>query len=132
MTRLLALLALAPWGFQCSDAPRSSATPYAMDVDVVRAAWSLADDVLPVDRCEEPRIVVARTSCTNGCVYGYRVENEIVIDDRLSDADAHATVRHEAVHWLAWCTGYQATGDAGHADPLLWDDGVLGRAEGML
>lgn len=120
------ILMLAPWGFQCPD----STHEYDSDVILVREAWG-EDPALPtIDNCGWPQISIEHTSCSNGCVYGVTFRNEITINDRLNDSELHAAVRHETVHWLAWCTGYQVYGDPGHADPVLWD-GVLIRAEEM-
>jgi hypothetical protein len=48
----------------------------------------------------------------------------------LDDAEARYVVRHETVHWLAWCTGHQQWGDPGHSMPELWGaSGVLARSE---
>jgi hypothetical protein len=115
----IALLLLAPWGFQCP----AYTDDFVDDVAVVRDEWRAS--ALPADTCGNPTVSVQSLAG----VYGYQHENDIVIDRDLSDIDARATARHETVHWLAWCTRYQASGDAGHADPLLWDDGLLGRVE---
>lgn len=123
----LIVIALAPWGFPCV----SYTDEYIDEVELSRVAW-WADWALPADTCGEPRVQLRDLPCDAECSTGFYVagSDTILIRDDMSDADTRAAVRHETVHWLAWCTGYQASGDAGHADPSLWgNEGVLARAE---
>lgn len=117
MTWTLALLVLLA---QCPHVTHA----YDAEVIRVRDVWA-ADESLPIDECDFPRV-----SMQSGLgVGGYHYANDIVINADMEDAATRYVVRHEATHWLAWCTGYQASGDAGHSMPELWGaDGVLERS----
>ena len=124
MTRLVlvAAFALAPCGFQCPQ--RTDA--YANEVAAVRRVWVAP---LPPDTCGNPRVSLRTLPCDEGCLYSYQYLTDIVVRDDLDEATTRAAVRHETVHWLAWCTGYQPSGDAGHSMPELWGaGGVLERS----
>jgi len=121
----LALVLLAPFGFQCPDVTHV----YDADVAATRAAWS-DDEALPADDCGSPRVVTQRLTCDTTCYADVQAGDTIYIDDRFDEVTQHSAARHGAVHWLAWCTGYQVNGDPGHSMPELWGaDGVLERAE---
>ena len=145
--RLIVLLTLTA----CAQpGPVASETPYGVDVDRVRAAWSL-DESLPADRCDEPavRLEAAWPDCDGGyCVLSrfirgsYRARHMLEIRAGLDDATTRALVRHEAAHWLSVCTDHEATQDAtgypygnadySHRDARLWGpDGVVARAGAM-
>ena len=144
--RLLALLTLTA----CAQpGPVASDTPYGVDVDSVRAAWSL-DESLPADRCDEPALrIEAWPDCDGGyCVLSrfirgsYRTRHTLEIRDGLDDATTRALVRHEAGHWLSVCTDHEATqnatgypygnADYSHRDARMWGpDGVVTRAGAM-
>lgn len=103
-------------------------TTGAYDVEVarIRDAWS-ADASLPADECGVPRVDVANLG---GDIAGYQWGDVLTIARDLDEQAAHAAVRHEVVHWLAWCTGLAGWGDPGHSIAALWGaDGVLARAE---
>lgn len=104
----------------------------AYDTEVVRVrdSWAM-DEALPADECGMPIISRQTLRCGNGpCLSGYQHRNDITIHAGLSDDEARYVVRHETVHWLAWCTGHQQWGDPGHTMPELWGaSGVLARAE---
>lgn len=118
----LAILMLAPWGFQCSDYTHA----YDTDVSSVRAAWDLTEDA-----CNDPRVELRTFVCDATCSSGFYIagSDTLLIRDGMSDTDTRAAVRHEAVHWISSCTGYQPFGDPGHSMPELWGaGGVLERA----
>ncbi len=140
---LIALTACAPIGDVASD------TPWGIDVDRVRMAWSV-DMSLPDDRCDEPSVrLVGWPDCDGGpCVLSrfirgsYRTRHALEIRAGLDDATTRALVRHEAGHWLSVCTNHEATmdgagypyGDADrwHRDARIWGpDGVVTRAGAM-
>ncbi len=126
-TLLTLTLALAPWGFQCDTYTQE----YAAQVQQSRIAW--AASAMPADVCAHPRVRLRELPvCPQGCGDGFYVAgtNTLLIRKGMSRRATESAVRHETLHWLAWCTGYQASGDAGHADPRLWGPGgVLARAE---
>jgi hypothetical protein len=104
----------------------------AYDAEVVRArdAWAM-DGALPPDECGFPSVARQTFHCGGEpCLSGYQYRNDITIHAGLDDAEARYVVRHETVHWLAWCTGHQQWGDPGHSMPELWGaSGVLARSE---
>lgn len=99
---------------------------HAYDAEVVHVRDVWWDDAsLPADECGFPDVATQRGLR----VGGYHYANSIVINAGMDDTATRYAVRHETVHWLAWCTGYQASGDAGHSMPELWGaDGVLERS----
>jgi hypothetical protein len=103
---------------------------YDAEVIRVRDAWA-QDAALPADECGFPDVAMQTFRCGGEpCLSGYTHGNDIVIRRGMDDASTRYAVRHETVHWLAWCTGYQAWGDPGHSMPELWGaGGVLARAE---
>jgi Zn-dependent peptidase ImmA (M78 family) len=95
---------------------------YDSEVVVVRDAWA---ETMGADECGFPDVAMQRGLG----VGGYHYANDIVINAGMDDAATRYAVRHETVHWLAWCTGYQVSGDAGHSMTELWGaGGVLDRA----
>lgn len=102
-----------------------STSAYDAHVIATREAWAM-DEALPADECGFPDVRVQRGLG----VGGYHYANDVVINAGMDEAATRYAVRHETVHWLAWCTGYQAWGDPGHTMPELWGaGGVLARAE---
>lgn len=124
MTRIILLL-LAPWGFQCPQTTHD----YDDDVASARAAW-MSDMGLPADECGTPSVVVRDLHCDTTCYTGARVGDTLYVDESWGEDAAHTSARHETIHWLAACTGYQVNGDPGHSMPELWGaGGVLERAQ---